>query len=507
MVRSRRFFYVILLMVLIAVGYQVPASAQDTAPYWPTDGWRTSSPEAQGMDSGRLAAMLAYIEDEDINIHSVLVVRHGYLVTEAYRYPYQPETLHSLQSCTKSIVSALVGIAIQQGAIDGVDQHVVDLFPERTIDRLDDTKRAMTVEHLLTMQSGLTEADSEEIWQGDNLTQALLDLPMSAEPGTRFVYSGIASQLLAEIVAETTGMSTLDFATQNLFEPLGIQETLWETVVPGHVNAGAGLWLTPRDMAKVGYLYLRDGQWEDTQILPPGWAAASATPHVDSPRMVDTQIADGYGYQWWVDGAGYYMALGAGGQTIFVQPDLDLVAVLTSGLVTDDGIPVGLFEAFILPAVESQQPLPENPEKQGELETQILALAQPESVPVPSLPATAYRISDQTYVLEDNTLGWSSLALHFNQDALEEATVIVNDIRWRVGLDGVFRVNDNEQSLPFLLKGRWITDDSFEMNWEALGSPYPIRVLLRFEDTTVRGRAWYHGYEEATWRFTGVAED
>jgi CubicO group peptidase (beta-lactamase class C family) len=479
--------------------------AQDTGGYWPTNGWRTSSPEAQGMDSGRLASMFAYIEEHDISVHSVLVIRHGYLVTEAYRYPYQPDTLHSLQSCTKSVVSALVGIAIQQGYIDGVDQHLIDLFPQRTIAHLDEAKRALTLEDVLTMRSGLPMFENvpPEVWESEQLVPAILDLPMATEPGGKFVYNGTASELLGAIVGETAGMKTLDFATQNLFEPLGIRDVQWDTYGPEHVYANAGLWLTPRDMAKFGYLYLKNGQWEGTQLLPPDWVTASTAAHVRHPGLGSQPFADGYGYQWWVDDDGYYMALGAGGQAILVHPDLDLIAVFTSGLkLDDDGLPVGLFDSFIIPAAQARPSLPENQEKSAELETRVQALAQPEPTPVPPLPATADRISDQVYSFEDNDLGWTSLTLRFDPGA-SEAIIMLNDAEMHIGLDGVVRTGNDQP----LLKGRWIGDDRFQIDWEYLGSPYPMQVLLRFEAAAVSVRVWYHGYEESSWRFSGVAAE
>jgi CubicO group peptidase (beta-lactamase class C family) len=494
---------VVCVLLLTSLTSTPSLTAQNTSDYWPTNGWRTSSPEAQGMDSGRLANLLAYIEEENINVHSVLVVRHGYLVAEAYRYPYQPDTRHSLQSCTKSVVSALVGIGIQQGYIEGVDLHLVDLFPQGSIAHLDEAKRALTLEDVLTMRSGLPMGENvpPEVWQSEQLVPAILDLPMGAEPGGKFVYNGTASELLGAIVGETAGMKTLDFATRNLFEPLGIWDVQWDTYGPEHVSANAGLWLTPRDMAKFGYLYLKNGQWEGIQLLSPDWVTASTSAHVRNPGLGTQPFADGYGYQWWVDDDGYYMAIGAGGQAILVYPDLDLIAVFTSGLkLGDDGLPVGLFDSFIIPAVQAETSLPENPEKSAELQTWVQALAEPEPTPVPPSPATAETISDQVYSFEDNDLGWTSLTLRFDPGA-PEAVMIINDLEMHIGLDGVVRTS-NDQSL---LKGRWIGDDRFQIDWETLGSPYPTQVLLRFEAAAVSVRVWYHGYEEMTRRFSGVA--
>jgi CubicO group peptidase (beta-lactamase class C family) len=446
--------------------------AQDTTDYWPTDGWRTSSPEVQGMDSGRLADLLAHIEEENISVHSVLVVRHGFLVSEANRYPYQPDTLHNLQSCTKSVVSALVGIAIHQGNIEGVDQHLIDLVPDEPIEHLDEAKRALTLEDVLTMRSGLLMMEEVPawVWQSKQLVPAILDLPMATEPGGRFVYNGTASEMLTALAGETAGMKTLDFAIQNLFEPLGIQDMQWDTLGAGHLYGNAGLWLTPRDMAKFGYLFLKNGQWDGTQLLPLDWVTASTTAHVRNPGSGSSSSADGYGYQWWVDDDGYYMAVGYGGQAIFVKPDLDLIAVFTGQLNREGRLPVALFETFVLPAVQSENPLPENQTRLAALNTWTQAFAQPEPIAVPPLPTTAERVSDQVYLLDENIFQWSSLTLRFDQNA-PEATMLIDEEHWRIGLDGVVRINRTGPLAPFLLQGRWIREDSFEMDGQTLGRP------------------------------------
>jgi len=347
---------------------------------WPTDNWSASSPEAQGMDSNQLASMLAEIKTQNYRIDSVAIVRNGVLVLDAYHFPFKPKKTHIIHSCTKSLVSALIGIAIREGYIESIEQPVLSFFPDRKVSNLDADKQAMKLEHLLTMTSGFNSRDSYLYrWEGlDRMRQSqdwvnfVLDLPMVTSPGDQFEYCNGCSFLLSAIIQETTGMSTLDFARKYLFDPIGISEVTWPANMQG-VNIGWGeMYLQPLDMAKFGYLYLKNGVWNGVQIIPPDWVALS------TKKIVDGTLEDGYGYQWWVDDSGYYMALGYAGQFIFVIPEKELVVVFTSDLPESQFYtPQQLLETYIFPAVLSNKPLPEDAAALHTLETQLEALTSP----------------------------------------------------------------------------------------------------------------------------------
>lgn len=327
----------------------VPAAAPASGAYWPTEDWRSSTPEAQGMQADKLAEMLATIQEKHLNLHSLLVIRNGYLVSETYFGSYQQDTRQETYSVTKSFVATLIGIAIDKGYMDGVEQRIVDFFPERTFANLDEGKGAMTLEDVLTMRSGLEwrEGDAAygELYRSQDWVQYMLDKPMVSPPGTEFNYCTGCSQLLSAILKETTGMNPRDFAEEYLFNPLGISNAVWDTDSTGIPIGGWGLQLTPREMAKLGYLYLHDGEWDGQQIVSAGW--------VDEASQERTQAEDqwGYGYQWWTyPPMGAYAAWGLHGQTIFVIPGSDLVVVTTAEMDNDDEI-TGLVEKYILPAV------------------------------------------------------------------------------------------------------------------------------------------------------------
>jgi CubicO group peptidase (beta-lactamase class C family) len=333
------------------------------------------------MDSEKLAAMLDTIRKRGHDVDSVSVIRHGYLVIDAYVYPFQPDTKHVIHSCTKSIISALVGIAIDEGYIKGVDQSVLDLFPERTAANLDADKGAMTLEHVLTMATGLECHDSylyrwrglQQMRESRDWVQFMLDLPMAEAPGTRFEYCNGASFLLSAIIQETTGMTALAFAEKHLFGPLGISDVTWPSNPQGITIGWGELRMKPHDMAKIGYLYLNGGRWEGEQIVPAAWVEASTRQQIPAGTL-----SDGYGYQWWVDDASYHMALGYAGQYIVVVPDKDMVVVFTSNLSEQNFfVPETLLNTFIIPAAESSAPLPSNPDGVMLLESRIKALATP----------------------------------------------------------------------------------------------------------------------------------
>jgi CubicO group peptidase (beta-lactamase class C family) len=350
------------------------------APSATISGWPISTPEQEGMDSDVLADMLEEIQDQRHNIDSVVIIRNGSMVLEAYVYPWKPNTNHIIHSCTKSIVSILIGIAIDIGHIESVDQTVLSLFPQRIAANLDARKQSMNLEDLLTMSSGLDCQDSYLYrWRGlrqmqasEDWVQHMLDLPMVDEPGTRFEYCNGASFLLSAIVQETTGMSALDFAKEHLFGPLEITDLTWPGN-PAGISIGWGeLRMLPRDMAKIGQLYLRGGMWDDLQIVSTAWVEASTQKHISAT------LEDGYGYQWWIEDEGFYMALGYAGQFIFVVPEKNLVVVFTSDLAESDFYtPQNLLTGFILRAASRAAPLPENPDGQERLEERIQVLASP----------------------------------------------------------------------------------------------------------------------------------
>ncbi len=384
-IRAKRCLLLGIVVVIVAgcargVFIQAPAATHVAATYWPTAGWRSSTPEEQGMDSGLLSAMLGEILEKNYEIDSVTVVRNGYMVADVSIHPFSSTSKHNIYSCTKSVVSALVGIAIDQGYIEGLQQSVLSFFPQRTIANRDANKEAMTLEHLLTMTTGFRCQDSylyrwsglNQMRESEDWVQFVLDLPMEGEPGERFEYCNGASFLLSGIIQETTGMSANEYAVEHLFGPLGISDVDWSSSPQGISVGYSELRMRPQDMAKFGYLYLNEGRWDGEQIVPSEWVVSS------SNQFISATLEDGYGYQWWVDDSGMYLALGYRGQFIFVIPEKEMVVVFTSSLEDNDFyVPQTLLNEFIIPAAVASSTLPDNPEGVALLESLIEELASP----------------------------------------------------------------------------------------------------------------------------------
>ncbi len=302
--------------------------------YWPTNGWRTSLPEEQGIDSQILVAGGEYVRTQFPMCYSVSVVRHGRLVFERYYNGVQPGDATNIMSVTKSVLSALTGIALEQKILQGVDQPIADYYPEYFTPALDPGKREIRIRHLLTMTAGLEWQEWGSVFyqwlQSRDFLRFAIELPLVSAPGGQFNYNTALTHLQSGILTRASGLTTLEFGRRNLFDPLGFTRFQWMTDPQGYNIGGAELYLTPRDMAKFGYLFLEQGYWEDRQLVPAAWVRESTSIKVADPNQ--TGFTD-YGYLWWlgwIQGQWYFRAAGHGGQSIFIFPDLDMVVVLTA---------------------------------------------------------------------------------------------------------------------------------------------------------------------------------
>jgi CubicO group peptidase (beta-lactamase class C family) len=464
------------------------------APYWPSQHWHTSTPEEQGMDSAKLAGALEFARATDLPLHSITVIRNGALVLDVYFYPYGPGVLHDTASVTKSVTSALIGIAIDQGHIHSIQQPALEFFPSRSVPNLDASKGAMTIEHLLTMTSGLDcgfapgEAELFEMFRSQHWVEFALGLPMKLAPGTRFAYCSPGVHLLAGIIRETTGENPVNFARRHLFEPLGIHEVMWPADPQG-VNHGFGnIRLHPHDMARFGYLYLHQGTWEGRQLVRPAWVSASTSPRVS--LQLGFGLVRSYGYLWWI-GPGFSVAIGRGGQVIVVHPEKHMVVVLTGGA-AETHIkrlfePEGLLLGHIFSAAVSTQPLPVNLVAPARLTSLVEAATRPPAAVAP-LPETASQVAGKTYRLDENWLGWRSFTLHF---APGEGRLTIDD-RVRgpqqplaIGLDNVYRLSPGRFGIPVALRSAWKAEDVFALELNEVGNINDWRFTFTFRDNRV----------------------
>lgn len=485
----------ILFVIFIIAALSIPACSPKQVPievpqasYYPTHGWHTSTPEEQGFDSAKMAEGLQAMRENGINIHSLTVIRNDEMIVDAYFYPYDGSTYHEIASVTKSVMTTLIGIAADQGKLN-LDDKMVSFFPDRTIANRGFWKNRITVRQLAGMTSGLdcVSANDEqtlaEMGAAPDWVQFTLDLKVTHIPGTHFEYCSPGMHVLSAILQEATGMTTAEFARIQLFEPLGITDFLWEADPQGYNDGWAGLYLHPRDLAKIGYLMLHQGQWEDMQIVSPDWIAEATS------FQKKTGSGDDYGYGWWVPPPTQFVefaAEGRGGQYIRVIPQLNMVIVTTGG-----GFEWNEIVPYLVPAmVNIEEPIPANPTGMEGLDAALTAILQPPTPQaVPPLPETAYNISGRTYAFEFSPLDLKTIRWEF--DGSTEAKLFATfynqpDRELLIGMDGVYRMYPiGEHELLMGMRGSWIDSQTFLFEYDTIANHDAYRLELHFEGNTV----------------------
>lgn len=361
--------------------------------YYPTDGWHTSQAELQGLNFNKLSEIEGYLMKNFPNYQSLLIIKNGYLVYElCNKKPYEnfsslilrtivsvalqlskksKETLieehgksHNLRSATKSIMSILLGIALDKQYISSIDEKIYKLLPDYNFKK-DTLKNEITIKHLITMKSGLASIEKgvnalKFLFNNGDWVKYILNLPLESKPGDKFVYNSANTHLLSAIISNATDMSTYDFADKYLFQPLGIKNVYWEKDKKGNNFGGGNLFMTPYDLAKIGYLYLNNGIWDGEVIISESWIEESLK------SRYEWMYGYHYGYLWYTriekseeSGKKHitYSAHGAGGQKIFVIPELDIVvaaASKTSFTYDSSYLLDKIIGKYVLPSVDLQ---------------------------------------------------------------------------------------------------------------------------------------------------------
>jgi CubicO group peptidase (beta-lactamase class C family)/polyisoprenoid-binding protein YceI len=294
--------------------------------------WKESTLKDQGIDEALIGKIDEEISKNYKKIYSLLIIKNGFMVYEKYYHSHDKDTITPVFSVTKSVLSALTGIAIKEGNLSSVDQKISDLIPDNFNGKTEN-KKEITIRHALTMTGGLDSVDANigSWFKSSNYVNYVIDQPLTSASGTKFVYNTGLTHLLSAVLTKATGKSTKAFADQYLFGPLEITNYKWDMDPQGVYNGGTNLSLTPRDMAKLGYVYLHHGKWEGKQLIPEAWVAES------TKKQIDVNSQTNYGYLFWIselEGKGKklfsYEAFGYGEQHIRVIPELDTVIVVTS---------------------------------------------------------------------------------------------------------------------------------------------------------------------------------
>jgi len=344
----RRTLYLNLLVVLFLTACALPALTDEII----ADTQTAPVPENQLITDIILMDELELLNESAI-LTSFIIAQNDTIVFEKYYNGCDPTQSSNIQSITKSVISALMGISIREGYIKGVDLKLSEFFPADFPREDDALKNHLTLRHLLTMSAGF-QWESDEPMYHRNPIGAILSQPLETQPGKSFHYNSGLPHILSILIAQESGMSTREFAEQYLFDPLDISLTQWKDVNGDH-NGCCELWLTPHDLVKIGLLYLHQGEWNGEQVIPKDWVLESTRFHIE------TDDGKGYGYYWWlttISNHDIFSALGRGGQFIHVIPALNLVIVGTknlSELPDPDLYEYMIIEKFIIPAFENNK--------------------------------------------------------------------------------------------------------------------------------------------------------
>ena len=333
---------VLILAVLAPLGLAGCGSSpqvSETIDYAPLDrdDWAISTPQEQGLDPELVTDL--YLDATGLEkLYGVLVVKNGYLIAERYFNEGSVDQKARLQSVTKSVTSALVGIALDRGCLSSVNQKLLDFFPDVAGQVTDPRKDQITIRQMLQMRAGYPSEESHpDLWAGllsGRYVPLIEAFPLVSDPGTAFHYSNLTSNWLGIIVDRTCGVHLKEYAVENLFTPMGIEPGEWGADWDGHNNGCGDLHLTARDAAKFGRLYLDGGIYEGDQIVPADWVRDSLQTYTEDAWDNIGRFRDiGYGYQWWSARAGDHQvnfAWGHGGQLIVLVDEFDLIVVTTS---------------------------------------------------------------------------------------------------------------------------------------------------------------------------------
>jgi len=374
---------VLLVGLLLAGAARAEPTAECGAPAPRDDGWAVAAPDAVALDATLLCPVIQRLADPAVNVHSVVVVRHGSLVFEHYfagedqrwgrpigKVVFGPDTRHDMRSITKAVTGLLFGIAAGQGKFPALDTPVFDYFPEYAALRTPEKAR-IRLRDLLTMSSGL-EWDEKLPYTDPKNSENMLDVApepyrfvleqkLIETPGLRFNYNSGGTTLLGAVIARQTGQRLDAYARDMLFTPLGIMDVEWARLDNGDPAGASGLRLRPRDLAKIGQLVLARGAWKGRQIVPAEWIDEATAPQIAGEALYF------YGYQLWLGRSlvgrhklDWVAGVGLGGQRVFIVPADDLVVAVTAGLYTSNqqaAIPLEILDHYVLPAVRDRPAL------------------------------------------------------------------------------------------------------------------------------------------------------
>ncbi|MDB5145348.1 MAG: hypothetical protein JWQ66_4061 [Mucilaginibacter sp.] len=373
-----------------------------------------STPEAQGISSAGVSKFLDAIKESGQEFHSLMILRHGHVVAEAWWAPYSSEHRQQLYSLSKSFTGTAIGLAVSEGLLT-VDDLIIKFFPDYLPREVSNNLASLKIKHLLSMSVGHAR-DSILILEASPIgvpwEKTFLSLPVVFKPGSQFMYNSGASFMLSAIIKKVTGKTAHEYLKARLYEPLGITNTTWGENWEG-INMGAShLRMPTEDIAKFGQLYLQKGMWNGKQVISQEWVAAASSRQIENGKN-DSSWGYGYGYQFWLNPPGGFRADGAFGQYSMILPGLDAVVAITSESMETKKTMQIVWDV-LLPEMKGAQ-LPAHPADHKALLTELKALKY-EPLQLARTSATSEKISGKEFMLDKNPFNVKSVTFSFTGD-------------------------------------------------------------------------------------------
>ncbi|HMG93301.1 MAG TPA: serine hydrolase [Chryseolinea sp.] len=423
------------------------------------------SPESQGVSSQGLINFFDAVDKSGLEFHSIMVNRNGKTILEGWWQPFKKEYIHTLYSLSKSFTSTAVGMLKGEGKID-VNDKVISFFPDKLPSQVSDNLAAMRVYDLLTMHTGHDKDTMERIRTagGNDWVKNFLQLEVSRQPGSLFLYNTGATYMLSAIVQKITGQNVMTYLKPRLFTPLEIEGADWETDPQGINVGGYGLRIRTQDILNFGQLYLQNGEWKGKQLLSKEWISEATKKQVNSQDN-SSDWGQGYGYQFWRCKPGCYRGDGAYGQYCIVVPEKNAVIAITSET-KDMGASMQLVWDHILPAMDDVKSKPENKEATQRLTTRCAQLSLPINGTA-SGDALSAITGKRSYTFDANKLNAQKISFSLGKDECDiSITENGNTTRIKSGYRRWLTAdNKKEPNTLFAFPGRMQIDTKFSSNY------------------------------------------
>jgi CubicO group peptidase (beta-lactamase class C family) len=455
-----------------------------------------STPELQGVSSRAILKLLEEAQRNKIELHSIMVLRHGSVIAEGWWKPYAPEHLHTLFSLSKSFTSSAIGFAVNEGLLTE-DDTVISFFPDDVPLEVSANLARMRVRDLLSMSSGHADDTlGPQIWAtSGNWVRTILEQPVPFEPGTHFVYNTGATFMLSAIIQKVTSQNLLAYLEPRLLQPLGIDGATWESNPDGIAFGGFGMNARSEDIAKFGQLYLQKGVWNGRQILPESWINQATRTHIDnsdhsSNSGLGSDWGVGYGYQFWQCRHGAYRGDGAFGQYCVIMAEQDAVIVMTAGM-ADMAAGLNLVWDHLLPHMHAAM-LEENLADQAELAGTLAHLEMPMAKNISS-PNVLF---EQEFIVAENPDGLEKFAFKEMADGIQ---LIVRDAHgthhlecgfdhWKANETRFDPVTTFGHDLPRKVAGNaaWLESDLLEVRLCYFETSFSYTMRFKFLGETLQ---------------------